>query len=318
MKYSRIAGTGGYLPKKILTNHDLERMVETSDEWIMQRVGIRERHIAEGEETTSFMSFHAAKQAIEAAGITANDIDLIIVGTTTADKQFPSTANLVQQKLEMENECPAFDLNAACSGFIYAMSVADQYIRSGTAKRALIIGADTLSRVVDWKDRSTCVLFGDGAGAVVLEASVAPGILSTKMHANGSYADLLWADNHLWKENPIDTVQMEGNAVFKIAVTKLGNMVDDALQGTGYTQADVDWLIPHQANLRIIQAAAKKLELPMERVVLTVEEHGNTSAASVPLALNVAVRRGQVKRGELLFLEAFGAGLSWGSALIKY
>lgn len=318
MIYSHIAGTGGYLPEKLLTNADLAKMVDTTDEWIMSRVGIRERHIAADGETTASMATMAARRAIEAAGIEVNDVGLVVVGTTTPDFTFPSVAALVQRDLGITNETPAFDLQAACSGFIYGLSIADQYIKTGAVKHALVIGADCLSRTVDWTDRSTCVLFGDGAGAVVLSADEKPGILSTKLHANGEYADLLFADNHLWKDDPKDTIQMTGNAVFKIAVQKLGGMVDDVLADSHIDKSQVDWLIPHQANMRIIQAAAKRLNLPMEQVVLTIEKHGNTSAASIPLAFDHAVRIGQVKRGNILFLEAFGAGLAWGSALVQY
>lgn len=318
MSYSKIVGTGGYLPEKILTNADLEKLVETSDEWIMTRVGIRERHIAGEKETTSMMAAEAAKKAIEAAGLTVDDIDMIVVGTATPDQQFPSVACLMQNRLGMTRAIPAFDLNAACAGFVYALNIADNFIKAGQVKNVLAIGADALSRIVDWTDRGTCVLFGDGAGAVVLQQSDEPGVISTSLHAAGQYSSLLWADNHLWCDEPVDTIQMKGNEVFKIAVTKLGTMIEDALEGTGLSKQDIDWLIPHQANYRIIQAAAKKLQLPMEKVVLTVEKHGNTSAASIPLALDHAVRSGQIQPGENLFLEAFGAGLAWGSALVRY
>ncbi len=247
-----------------------------------------------------------------------SDIDMIIVGTTTPDKQFPSVACMVQRELNVGREIPCFDIQAACSGFLYGINVADMYIHTGKKKTVLVVGVDALSRMVDWTDRSTCVLFGDGAGAAILQASEEPGILSTSLHADGQYADLLWSDNHLWSDDPKQTIQMKGNEVFKIAVKKLGGMVEDAIQEAGLTSADIDWLVPHQANYRIIAAAAKRLNLPMEKVVLTVEHHGNTSAASVPLAMDHAIRAGDIKRGDVLFLEAFGAGLSWGSAVIKY
>src|SRR3989344_2910394 len=317
MTFSQIAGTGSYLPSKILTNADLEKMVDTTDEWIMKRVGIKERHIIGLGESTSSMAVNAARQAIEAAGIRAEDIELIIVGTATPDKLFPSTACYVQKALNLPG-VPAFDLNAACSGFIYSLSVADQFIRNNTYKTILVIGADALSRLVDWNDRSTCVLFGDGAGAVVLRAATEPGILIADIHADATYTHLLYAENNLWEYHGPSYVNMEGNEVFKIAVLQLGDMVDRAVEKAGLQKSDVDWLIPHQANLRIITAAAKRLGLPMERVVLTVHNHGNTSAASIPLALDVAIRRGQIKRGETLLLEAFGAGFAWGSALIRY
>lgn len=318
MKHAKILGTGSYLPKKILTNSDLEKMVDTTDEWILKRVGIKKRHICADGETTVSMAAEAAKNALAAAGLEADAIDLIVVGTATPDKQFPSSACLLQRELGMARDIPAFDLNAACSGFIYSLSVAEKFIKTGSANHVLVVGVDALSRVTDWTDRSTCVLFGDGAGAVVLSASDEPGVINTHLGASGEYADLIWADNHIWQEQPDQYVHMSGNQVFKLAVNKLGNMIDQGLVGSGLSKEDVDWLIPHQANLRIIQAAAKKLDLPMERVVLTVEEHGNTSAASIPLALDYGVRNGQVKRGEVLFLEAFGAGLSWGSALVVY
>ncbi|HLD16327.1 MAG TPA: beta-ketoacyl-ACP synthase III [Coxiellaceae bacterium] len=317
MTFSQIAGTGSYLPSKILTNADLEKMVDTTDEWIMKRVGIKERHIIGPGESTSSMAVQAARQAIEAAGISPEEIDLIIVGTATPDKLFPSTACYVQKTLNLPG-VPAFDLNAACSGFIYSLSVADQFIRNNTYKTILVIGADALSRLVDWNDRSTCVLFGDGAGAVVLRAATEPGILIADIHADATYTHLLYAENNLWEYHGPSYVNMEGNEVFKIAVLQLGDMVDRAVEKAGLQKSDVDWLIPHQANLRIITAAAKRLGLPMERVVLTVHNHGNTSAASIPLALDVAIRRGQIKRGETLLLEAFGAGFAWGSALIRY
>ncbi|CAH0138773.1 beta-ketoacyl-ACP synthase III [Stenotrophomonas indicatrix] len=320
--YSRIAGTGSYLPEKVLTNADLEKMVETSDEWIQTRTGIRERHIAAEGETTSDLGYQAALRAIEAAGIDASQLDMIVVGTTTPDLIFPSTACLIQAKLGVSG-CPAFDVNAACSGFVFALSVADKFIRSGDARHVLVIGAETLTRIVDWEDRTTCVLFGDGAGAVVLKADEETGILSTHLHSDGSKKELLW--------NPVGvsvgfgegnngggTINMKGNDVFKYAVKALDSVVDETLDANGLTKSDLDWLIPHQANLRIIEATAKRLDMSMDQVVVTVDKHGNTSSASVPLALDAAVRSGKVERGQLLLLEAFGGGFTWGSALLRY
>ncbi len=316
--YAKISGTGSYLPEKIITNADLEKMVDTTNEWIMQRVGIRERHVVSGDETTCTMATKAAQNALAAAGLKPNDIEMIVVGTATPDQQFPSAACTVQGMLGIDNECAALDVNAACAGFIYAMSVADQYIRSGMYKKVLVIGVDSLSKMIDWTDRSICILFGDGAGAVVLEASEEPGILATHLHASGKHGDLLYADSAIWSDEPKPKAFMEGSVVFKLAVTKLGEIVNQTMEKAGMEKNHVDWLIPHQANFRIISAIAKMLNLPIERVVLTVEEHGNTSAASVPLALDHAVRKGMIKRGENLLLEAFGAGLAWGSALVKY
>jgi len=321
--YSRIAGTGSYLPEKVLTNADLEKMVETNDEWIVSRSGIRERHIAADGETTGDLAFHAATRALEAAGLAAADIELIVLGTTTPDLIFPSTACLLQHRLGA-NGCAAFDVNAACSGFVYALSVADQFIRAGQVKNALVVGAETLSRMVDWTDRSTCVLFGDGAGAVVLKADAEAGIISTHLHADGGKKALLY--------NPVGVsvgfdaelpncgvkVMMAGSDVFKYAVKALDSVVDETLAANGLDKSDLDWLIPHQANLRIIEATARRLQMPMERVIVTVDRTGNTSAGSVPLALDEAVRSGRVQRGQLLLLEAFGGGFTWGSALIRY
>ncbi len=322
MKYSRISGTGGYLPDRILTNHDLEQMVDTSDEWIVSRTGIRERHIAADDQSTCDLAEQAALQAIDAAGITADDVDLIIVATTTPDRVFPSTACLLQQRLDIHG-CAAFDVQAVCTGFIYALGVADKFIRTGSAGRALVVGAETMSRIVDWNDRSTCVLFGDGAGAVILEASDEPGILSTHLHADGSYENLLTVNAGV-SIHPDALmagkayVEMKGNEVFKVAVNTLGRIVDETLEANDLDKSEVDWLIPHQANTRIIEATARKLKLPMDHVVMTVAEHGNTSAASVPLALDVAVRDGRIRRGETLLMEAFGGGFTWGSVLMKY
>jgi 3-oxoacyl-[acyl-carrier-protein] synthase-3 len=311
--YSRIAGTGGYLPEKVLTNADLARMVDTSDEWIVARTGIRERHIAGEDEYTSDLALHASRQAIEAAGIDASAIDLIIVATTTPDHIFPSTACMLQQKLGIAG-MPAFDVQAVCSGFVYALATADQFIKSGAVRCALVVGAESLSRITDWQDRSNCILWGDGAGAVIVQASSEPGIISTHLHADGSYAHLL----HVPKSIGGSTIQMEGNAVFKMAVNTLDAIVDETLGANGMGKSHVDWLVPHQANIRIIQATAKKLGMSMERVVVTVDRHGNTSAASIPLALDVAVRDGRIKRGETLLMEAFGGGFTWGSVLLKY
>ncbi|MEX5405868.1 beta-ketoacyl-ACP synthase III [Stenotrophomonas sp. WED208] len=320
--YSRIAGTGSYLPEKVLTNADLEKMVETSDEWIQSRTGIRERHIAAEGETTSDLGYNAALRALEAAGIDASQLDMIVVGTTTPDLIFPSTACLIQAKLGVAG-CPAFDVNAACSGFVFALGVADKFIRSGDCKHVLVIGTETLTRMVDWNDRTTCVLFGDGAGAVVLKADEETGILSTHLHADGSKKELLWNPVGVsagFKDgaNGGGTINMKGNDVFKYAVKALDSVVDETLAANGLDKSDLDWLIPHQANLRIIEATAKRLDMSMDQVVVTVDKHGNTSSGSVPLALDAAVRSGKVERGQLLLLEAFGGGFTWGSALLRY
>ena len=321
--YSRIAGTGSYLPEKVLTNADLEKMVDTNDEWIVSRSGIRERHIAAEGETTSEMGFIAATRALEAAGLDAADIELIIVGTTTPDFIFPSTACLVQNRLGA-NGCPAFDVNAACSGFIFALSVADKFIRTGAVKNALVIGSETLTRMIDWNDRSTCVLFGDGAGAVVLRADAEAGILSTHLHADGGKQHLLHCPVGVsagFKADELNAgvkVMMAGSDVFKYAVKALDSVVDETLAANGLDKSDLDWLIPHQANLRIIEATAKRLQMSMDKVIVTVDRTGNTSSGSVPLALDEAVRSGRVQRGQLLLLEAFGGGFTWGSALIRY
>ncbi|AFI84833.1 beta-ketoacyl-ACP synthase III [Methylophaga nitratireducenticrescens] len=319
MIYSRIAGTGSYLPEKFLTNIDLESMVETSDEWITDRTGIKKRHIAGENETTTDLAYFAAKNAISAAGIKPRDIDMIIVATTTPTLIFPSTAALVQQKLGIHG-CPAFDIQAVCTGFVYALTVADKFIKSGSAKNVLVIGAETLSRIVDWTDRNTCVLFGDGAGAVVLQASAEPGIMSTHIYCDGSFNELLHVPTgpgSAITEDPA-YIEMQGNDVFKIAVKTLSKIVDETLTANQLNKHDIDWLIPHQANIRIIAATAKKLSMSMDRVVVTVQDHGNTSAASIPLALDVAVRDGRINRGETLLFEAFGGGFTWGSALIKF
>ena len=322
MTYSRIVGTGGYLPEKILTNEDLEKMVETSDQWIRERTGIKVRHIAGDDETTCDLAEAAARRAIDAAGLTPSDIDLIIVATTTPDQVFPSTACLLQARLGIRG-CPAFDIQAVCTGFVYALGVADQFIRCGNAKNALVIGSETMSRIVDWTDRGTCVLFGDGAGAVVLQASDEIGVMSCHLHADGSYEKLLtvpYGISHGYehvKEGDA-YIQMQGNDVFKMAVRTLGRIVDETLAANNLQKSDINWLVPHQANIRIIGATAKKLKMSMDQVVVTVQEHGNTSAASVPLALDVAIRDGRIKRGDILLCEAFGGGFTWGSALIKY
>ncbi|MCR6496808.1 ketoacyl-ACP synthase III [Thermomonas sp. S9] len=321
--FARIAGTGSYLPEKVLTNDDLAKMVDTSDEWIAARTGIRERHVAAEGETTSDLGYQAALRALEAAGVGADEIDLLVVGTTTPDLIFPSTACLIQHRLGIAG-CPAFDVNAACSGFIYALTIADKFIRSGAAKTALVIGAETLTRMLDWSDRGTCVLFGDGAGAAVLKADAETGILSTHMHADGSKKELLWSPVGVsagfkpGEDNAGVRVMMTGNEVFKHAVKALDAVVEEALESNGLERTAIDWLVPHQANLRIIEATAKRLEMPMDRVVVTVDRHGNTSSGSVPLALDEAVRSGRVQRGQLLLLEAFGGGFTWGSALLRY
>jgi 3-oxoacyl-[acyl-carrier-protein] synthase-3 len=321
--FARIAGTGSYLPDKILTNDDLAQFVETSDEWIAARTGIRQRHIAAEGETTGDLAYHASLRALEAAGVAASEIDLIVVGTTTPDLIFPSTACLLQHRLGA-NGCPAFDVNAACSGFLYALTVADKFIRSGAARTALVVGSETLTRMLDWNDRTTCVLFGDGAGAVVLKADEETGILSTHLHADGAKKELLWNPVGVStgfrpeEKNAGVRVLMTGNEVFKHAVKALDSVVEEALEANGLDRHDIDWLIPHQANLRIIEATAKRLDMPMDRVIVTVDRHGNTSAGSVPLALDEAVRTDRIQRGQLVLLEAFGGGFTWGSALLRY
>lgn len=306
--YSRIIGTGSYLPQKVLTNKDLESLVDTTDEWIVERTGIKQRHFAADNESTSSMAINASIDAIKSSGLSEKDIDLVIVATTTPDQIFPSTACIVQNKLNII--APAFDIQAACTGFIYAMSVADNYIRNGMSKNTLIIGSEKYSNILDWKDRSTCVLFGDGAGAVVLSADSKEGIISSHIHADGQYNDLLSVEgNH---------IKMKGNEVFKVAVNTLSKLVDETLDKNNMDKSSIDWLVPHQANLRIIKAAAKKLSLPLEQVVVTVDDHANTSAASIPLALNEAVKDGRIKEDQVLLLEAFGSGFTWGSVLLRY
>ena len=322
MIYSKITGTGSYLPDKALTNHDLEKIVDTTDEWIRERTGISKRHIAADNQSTVDLAEVAARNALEAAGRTAQDVDLIIVATTTPDRVFPSTACLLQKNLDRHG-CAAFDIQAVCTGFVYALGVADKFIKTGTSKCVLVVGAEILSRALDWTDRTTCVLFGDGAGAVVLEASDEPGILSSHLHADGAYEHLLTVPGGVGQgyaslDGSDRFVQMKGNEVFKVAVNTLGRIVDETLDANNLKQSDIDWLIPHQANIRIIQATAKKLKMSMDHVVVTVDEHGNTSSASVPLALDTAVRDGRIKRGETLLMEAFGGGFTWGSVLLKY
>jgi 3-oxoacyl-[acyl-carrier-protein] synthase-3 len=322
--YSRITGTGSYLPEKVVTNHDLEKIMDTDDQWIRERTGIRERRIVVEGETTTTLAEHACRNALEAADVDPGEIDLLVMGTTTPDLVFPSSACLIQKRLGLP-DCGAMDINAACSGFIYALSVADKYIRCGDAKKVLVCGAETLTSMVNWNKRDTAVLFGDGAGAVVLEASDEAGILSTHIHANGNHAELLNTEvgvsrgfKGIEQNDGKPELLMKGNEVFKVAVRTLGRIVDETLEANNMDKSELDWLIPHQANLRIIVATAKKLDMSMEQVVISVDRHGNTSAASVPLALDEAVRDGRVKRGDIMLLEAFGGGFTWGSALIKY
>lgn len=322
MMYSRIIGTGSYLPEKVLTNQDIEKLVDTTDEWIVERTGIRQRHVVE-QESASDMAEHAARRALEMAGKTPEEVDFIVVGTSTPDLVFPSTACLLQNALGIRNGGAAMDVQAACSGFVYALSVADNFIRSGAVKCALVVGAEAMSKIVDWTDRGTCILFGDGAGAVVLEATTEPGILSTHIHSDGAYEHLLSVNAGISRNQEMlraegALIQMRGNEVFRVAVNTLGRIVDETLEANGMTKADVKWLVPHQANIRIIQATAKKLDMPMDNVVVTVDKHGNTSSASVPLALDTAVRDGRIQRGDIVLLEAFGGGFTWGSALVKF
>lgn len=320
--YSRIAGTGSYLPKKILTNADIEKLVDTSDEWIRSRTGISQRHVAAEGETTTDLAEHASRNAMAAAGVEAGEIDLICVGTTTPDLLFPNVGTLLQDRLGIHG-CPAFSLEAACTGFVYALSVADKFVRLGESKCALVVGAETLTRMLDWNDRTTCVLFADGAGAVILKPAAEPGIVNTHLHADGRYKDLLLYPDGISKGFKLvregkASVQMKGNEVYKFAVNTLGQLVTETLSANNLRQEQVDWLIPHQANIRIIEAIAKRLDMPMERVIVTINTQGNTSAASVPLALDTGIRDGRIQRGQLLLLEAFGGGFTWGSALIRY
>lgn len=316
--YTKILGTGSYLPVQIRTNADLEKMVDTSDEWITTRTGIKERRIATEEDNVSTMGANAAQKALEMAGIAANEIDLIIVATTSSTHAFPSAACQIQQILGIKN-CAAFDVAAACAGFTYALSISDQFIKTGMAKKALVIGSDVLSRVLDPNDRSTLILFGDAAGAIVVGGSPEPGILSTHLHADGNYGDLLTLRHQEHSKCSEPTyVTMAGNEVFKIAVSELANVVGETLEKNALDKSKLDWLVPHQANLRIIQATAKKLAMPMDKVVITLDKHGNTSAASVPTAFDEAVRDGRIQRGQMVLLEAFGGGFTWGSALLRF
>lgn len=322
MKYARILATGSALPERVVTNADLEKMVDTSDEWIRSRTGIRERRVAADGETTGDLAFRAAQQALQDAGVKASELDMVILGTTTPDLVFPATACLVQHRLGA-NGCMAFDVNAACSGFVYALGVANNFVRTGQVKRALVMGAETLTRMVDWSERESCVLFGDGAGAVVLEASNEPGIIATCLHADGGYKDLLYnpvgvSVGFKDEKNHGVRIAMRGREVFKVAVKTLDALVDETLQAANMHAEELDWLIPHQANLRIIEATAKRLNMSMEQVIVTVDKHANTSSGSVPLALDAAVRSGRVKRGQNLLLEAFGGGFTWASAMVRY
>lgn len=317
--YSRIIGTGSYLPEKILTNHDLESMVDTSDEWIRTRTGITQRHIARDDQVASDLALYASQNAMKAAGVTNKDIDLIIVATTTPDMIFPSTACILQNKLGIEN-CPAFDVQAVCSGFVYALATADMFVSSGKCRNALVVGSEIYSKILDWNDRSTCVLFGDGAGAVILSQSDQPGILSTHLHASGSYSNILSVPGSIsgGKVQGIPYINMEGTTVFKFAVKVLEEVVQEAVTENNLQTADIDWLIPHQANIRIIQSTAKKLGIPMDKVVVAVDKHGNTSAASIPLALDIAVRDGRIQPGQLVLLEGVGGGFTWGAVLLRW
>jgi len=316
--YSRITGTGSYLPERVVSNLELEKLVDTSDDWIRTRTGIERRHLAAEGETTVDLAEKAARRALEAANMNPTDVDFIAFGTTTPDLIFPNCGVLLQKRLGCLG-VPAFSVETACAGFMYALSIADKYVRCGEAKRALVIGSETLSRITDWNDRATAVLFADGAGAVVLEPGETPGVLSTHLHADGRYDEMLYCASGVSRGfAPKLAISMEGREVFKVAVNKLGAAVEEALAANGLERSALDWLVPHQANIRIIQATAAKLDLPMERVIVTVQDHGNTSAASVPLALDVGVRDGRIKRGDLLLLEAFGGGFTWGSALVRY
>lgn len=318
--HSKISGIGSYLPKKIVTNFDLEKMVDTNNEWIVERSGIEARHICEADETASTMASEAAKNAIRNAGLEANQIDMIIVATATPDRLFPSTACFVSRNLGCGN-IPAFDVTAACAGWIYGVSIADQFIRTGIHKNILVIGTEALSKIVDWSDRATCVLFGDGAGATVISAAQSPGIISTHLHADGRYVDLLYSPNMIRGQEEgakEPKVFMTGNEVFKVAVKSLTSVVKETMEANSLKADDIDWLVPHQANLRIIQSTAKKLRMPMDKVIVTVNKHGNTSSASIPLAMEDALNKGKIKRGDNLLLETFGGGFAWGSALIKF
>lgn len=319
MQYAKILGTGSYLPAKRVSNEDLAKFVDTSDEWISTRTGIKNRHIAADNEKTSDLAVHAAKAALADAGVDAAEIDLIIVATATPDMQFPATATMVQHKLGIGG-CPAFDVQAVCAGFMYAISTANAYIKSGMSKKALVIGAEIFSRIMDWNDRTTCVLFGDGAGAVVLGESDEPGIIHSKLQADGSYLDMLNVPAQMANGEIVGSpfLKMDGQAVFKFAVKTLSQAAEDVLREVGMSTDDVDWIVPHQANKRIIESTAKHLGIGMDRVVLTVQDHGNTSAASIPLAMDTAIKAGQIKRGQTLLLEGIGGGFAWGAVLVKY
>ena len=315
MNFSKITTTGSYLPEKILSNLDLEKLVDTSDAWITQRTGIQHRHVAQAHETTAFMGAQAARLALDEAGLTPKDIDLILVATCSPEQIFPSTACLIQEALSVP-PCAAFDVQAACTGFIYALSTADQFIRTGQVRRALVIGVEAMSRVIDWKDRATCVLFGDGAGAVILEATDHPGVLSTCLKANGAFKDILYLNNAKMADDSF--LRMEGYSVFRQAVKWLSEIASETIAANNLSPQDIDWIIPHQANIRIIKSTAKKIGLPMNKVVVTLHDHANTSGASIPMALDRAIRDGRIQKNQYLLLEAFGGGLTWGSALIKY
>ena len=318
MRRSLIAGCGSYLPERVMTNAELAAKVDTSDEWIVERTGIRSRYIASEGETTGSLATEAARRALDDAGIDAGEISLIVLATATPDQTFPSTATKVQAALGI-NDCIAFDVHAVCTGFLYALSVADSMLRSGGADKALVIGAETFSRILDWEDRATCVLFGDGAGALVLSAEdTESGILSTKLHADGRHNDLLFVDGGPSTTGTVGKLRMKGREVFRHAVINLAGVMNEVLAGAGLVADDVDWVVPHQANARILDATAKKLGLPAEKVVVTVDQHANTSAASVPLAFDTAVRDGRIKRGDLVVLEAMGGGFTWGAAALRY
>jgi 3-oxoacyl-[acyl-carrier-protein] synthase-3 len=315
MTFSKIIGSGSYLPDRILTNQDLEKMLDTTDEWITSRTGIKQRHIIADDQVTSDMAYEASKKALQDANLEAQDIDLIILATTTPDKIFPSTACTLQAKLGIP-ECPAFDVQAVCSGFIYALSIAEKFIKTGTSTTALIVGADAMSRITDYKDRSNAILWGDGAGAVILKKSNEPGVLSTHVHAQGKYEDMLHVPRRHGGES--ETIEMQGNQVFKMAVNTLDAIVDQTLDANQLKKSDIDWLVPHQANIRILDATAKKLSMSMDKVIVTIDKHGNTSAASIPLAFDEGVKAKKIKKGQIVLMEAFGGGFTWGSALIKY
>jgi 3-oxoacyl-[acyl-carrier-protein] synthase-3 len=318
MTYAVIAGTGSYLPEQRVSNHDLEKRIDTSDEWIVTRTGISSRRVAATDETTSSLAHLASLNALGSAGINAHELDMIIVATCTPENHFPSVACVLQKHLGIESSIPAFDVSAACSGFVYAIDVAKNYIENNRAKNILVVGSEVMSQAVDWEDRTTCILFGDGAGAVVLSASDKPGILSSITHAQGLYEDLLKYPNNSLSQNSDQRVKMSGNEVFKLAVNTMGEIVEEILAESKLQKADIDWLIPHQANLRIIKATAKKLDMPLDRVIITLNEQGNTSAASIPIALDTGIKDGRIKRGDVLLLESFGGGLTWGANIIVY